>query len=42
MAFDVGVELADVVKAKVDEELANVTSLIEGRESKTVRLSRMW
>lgn len=31
-----GAELADIVKAKVEEELANVTRLIEGRESKAV------
>lgn len=36
MATAVDVELADVVKARVDEELAKVTSLIEGRETKSV------
>ena len=36
MASAIDVELADIVKAKVDEELANVTSAIEGRESKSV------
>ena len=33
-AFDA--ELAGIVKAKVDEELANATSIVEGRESRSV------